>query len=831
MAFLLTDLRHALRMAGKTPGVTLVAVLTLGLGIGAVTSIFSLANGVLLRPLPFQEPDRLVAISEGLPRLDYPVIPFSPPDFDAYSRMNRTMSGVAAYDNRQVELSGVAQPEWLVAARVTPNLFPLLGVEPAVGRVFTRDEGEGRRPVVILGHALWQRTFAGDRRVLGRTIVIDRTAHEVVGILAPKFEFPPRGEGASWAAFNNQPADLFLPKGFTPEDLRNYGNQFASSVIGRLRPGVTIEQARAEVEGLVKRIEEAYPAEVRTEAKFKLQLWVSPLKQAIVGGVRPLILVLFGGVVLLLLVGCANIANLLLARGTTRQREFALRAAMGAGRRRLAAQLLTEGALLGLAGGALGVLFAMWGTDALVAALPVNIPRAEAVQVDTTVLAFAFAASLATSLIFGLAPAVPFARENRAEALREGARGATMGRRTSRLLGGLVAVQFALALVLAIGGGLLARSLVRLLATDPGFSPAQVLTLSATLPASSYPEARQVRTFYDQLVERLARLPGVEQVGGGTSLPMNTTENRMFSVERPAAGAGRASGSTTLVCVNGNYFPALGIRFVAGRAFTAAEMTPDAPPVVIVNQTLARLFFDAGRAVGERVKWGGARSDAPWMTIVGVVADVKQASLDSAVTPSIYRPFAQAGDEEIASFFRFMDVAVKARGIDPMSLVPAVRREVREMDASLPIANVRTMERVVTNTVRPQRFYTVLIAAFAGSALLLAAIGLFGVLATAVARRTPEIGVRVALGASPRSVFQLVLGSGLLYAALGLVAGVAAAAAATRVLSGFLFGISAFDPLTFAAGTLVLAAVAIAAGYLPARRATRIDPIVALRAE
>ena len=831
MSFLLTDARHALRMAGKTPGVTIIAVLTLAVGIGAVTSIFSLANGVLLRPLPFEDPERLVAISEGLPRLDYPALPFSPPDFDAYSRFNKTMVAVGAYDNRRVELSGVSQPERLVAAKVTPNLFPLLGVKPVLGRVFTADEGTGARHVAILSHALWRRTFGGDPRLLGRTIVIDRTPHEVIGVLAPRLEFPPRGEGASWAAFNNQPADVFLPKGFTAEDLAGYGNQFNSSVIGRLRPGVTLEQARAEAEALVARLEDAYPAEVRTEAKFKLQLSVSPLKQAIVGSVRPLILVLFGGVVLLLLVGCANVANLLLARVTSRQREFALRAAMGAGRHRLIGQLLTESALLGLAGGVLGVLLAMWGTDLLVASMPVSIPRAEAVRVDTAVLLFAFVASLVTTLVFGLAPAVPFARESRGESLREGARGATIGRRSSRLLGGLVTVQFALALVLAIGGGLLARSLVRLLGTDPGFSPAHVLSLSTTLPASSYPEARQVRAFYDGLVERIARLPGVEAVGGGTSLPMNTTENRMFTVERPAAGANRVSGSTTLVCVNGSYFSALGIRFVAGRPFTAAEMKPGSPLAVIVNQTLARLFFDDGNAVGQRLKWGGAASDAPWMTVVGVVADVKQAGLDSAITPSIYRPFAQQADSEIASFFRFMDLAIKVRGIDPMSIVPSVRREVREMDPSLPIANVLTMDRAVGNTVRPQRFYTVLIAAFAGSALLLAAIGLFGVLATAVAQRTQEIGVRVALGASPRSVFQLVLRGGLVYAGLGLVLGCVAAVASMRVLERFLYGISSSDPLTFVAGATVLALVATAAGYLPARRAMRIDPIVALRTE
>ena len=826
MSLLLTDVRHALRMARQSPGFTLIAVLTLGLGIGAVTSIFSLANGILLRPLPFDDADRLVAIYEGLPRLDHPKLSFSPPDLEAYSRLNRSMSAVGAYDNRRVELSGVTQPERLVAAHVTAGLFPLLGVSPALGRLFTADEASGGRHVAIIGDALWTRAFARDPRVLGRTVLLDRTPHEIVGVLPARLEFPPRTEAA-----NNEPADVFLPKSFTPEDLRGYGSQFNSSVIGRLRPGVTVEQARAEAAALVPLIEEPYPPAVRTESNWKLELSVLPLRDEIVGPVRPLILVLFGGVLLLLLVGCANVANLLLARGTTRRREFALRVALGAGRRRLLAQLLTEGAMLGLAGGLLGVLLAMWGTDLLVAALPVGIPRVEAVRVDLTVLAFAVLTSLATALLFGLAPALHFASENRGEALREGSRGSTAGRSASRLLGGLVTVQFALALVLVVGGGLLGRSLIRLLQTDPGFSPEHVLSLSTTLPSASYREASQVRAFYDQLVERLARIPGVEAAGGGTSLPMNATESRMFTVERPAAGADRSSGSTTLVCVAGRYFEALGIRMVAGRSFTAAEMKPGTPGVVVINQNLAHRFFPGGDPVGQRIKWGGAQSPAPWMTIVGVAADVKQAALDSELAPSVYSPFAQQPDGVIAGFFRFMDLAIKVRGIDPTAIVPGVRSEIRNLDPSLPVANVLAMERLVSNTVRPQRFYTVLIAAFAGSALLLAAVGLFGVLATRVAQRTQEIGVRVALGASRASIFQLVLGSGLVYAGVGLGLGTVIALASTRVLSRFLYGVSPFDPVTFASAATVLALVALVAALLPARRATRIDPIIALRAE
>lgn len=822
----MTDARHALRMARKTPAFTATAVLTLALGIGAVTSIFSLANGVLLRPLPFERPDCLVFVWEGIPRLDYPTFPFSPPDFALYGKLNRTLEGTGAYGNERTELSGVSQPERLVSARLTANLLPLLGVRPALGRAFTEEEAKTGRPVALVSHALWRRAFAADPRILGRSILLNRTPYEIVGVMPAGLEFPPRGP-----QFNADPADVFLPKTFTADELQQYGQGFKFNVIGRLKPGVTVEQAQAEAVTLVPRLEEAYPAEALSDPRFRLALSVAGARKEIVGPVQPLILVLFGAVALLLLVGCANVANLLLARASSRQREFALRAAVGAGRTRLVGQLLTESVMLGLAGGGLGVLLALWGTDLLVAALPVSIPRVESVRVDVSVLGFAVALSILTAVIFGLAPALRLARDSRCDTLREGARGTTPGRGHSRLLAGLVTVQFALALVLAVGGGLLGRSLIRLLATDPGFEPGQVMTFATQLPASTYSRAQQIRAFYEHLVDEVNGLPGVKVAGGGTAMPMTSTEVRMFSVEHPVGGAQQASASTSLVCVQGDYFGALRIPVRAGRAFSRLEMTAASMPVVMVSESLARRAFPGRNPVGERIKWGGVQSQAPWMTIVGVAGDVKQADLDAPMTPAVYAPFAQVSDPVIEGFYRFMDLAVRVDGVEPLSVVAAVRRKVRELDPALPMANVRTLEQVVADTVKPERFYTLLMNAFAGSALLLAAVGLFGVLATSVAQRRQEIGVRIALGARSVQVLGLVLRQGLLYAGLGLGLGLVASLAAARLLGGFLYGVTPSDPVTFVGVGVVLGLVALVASYLPARRATRVDPVVALRAE
>jgi predicted permease len=823
----LADARYALRIARKSPGFTAVAVLTLALGIGAVTSIFSLVNGVLLRPLPYAEPDRLAYVTEAFPKMGMTGLPFSPPDLLALQSLSRSFSGMGAFSSEERELSGIEQPERIQTADVSANLFALLGLQPQIGRSFTADDERQQRPVVVLSHALYRRAFGADPKVVGRPIVLDRVSYTIAGVLAPGVEFPPRG-----TRFNNVPADAFTLLTFTEEQRRGYGNGFNVSVIGRLAPGVSLTQAQAELDGLVPRLQEPYPANIKSDPRFSLGLGVVLMRDAMVGRSRPLLLILLGAVALLLVVACANVANLLLARAASRTREMALRTALGAGRGRVVRQLLTESLMLGLVGGGIGVLIALWGTDLLLGALPISIPRSEAIQVDLPVLAFAIALSLLTSMVFGLVPAWNLVRHERASDLREGTRGATMGRGRARLLGGLVVTQFALALVLAVSGGLLVRSFVRLLATDPGFRPEQVLTVSTRLPSASYANATQIRNFYRELVERANRIPGVTVAAGGTALPMETTEQRMYTAERPIDPSRQSVTVTTLSCVEGNYFKALGVAIKAGRFFSPQEMQAGlAPRAVIVNETLARKTFGSRDPVGERIKWGSVQSTGQWMTIVGVVADIKHGSLDSAPIPTVYRPFAQVPDEEMTGYFRWLNLAVRAEGASATTLAAALGRQVREMDRSLPVSDVQWLEQRVVASVKPQRFYTLLMAGFAGSALLLAAIGLWGVLAMMVSQRTQEIGVRLALGATQGSVIAMVLRQGLGYAALGGLLGLAGAAAGARLLSGFLYQVSVFDLPTFAGATVVLALVGLAASYLPARRATKVEPVIALRAE
>ena len=820
------DIRYSLRLSLRHPGFTAVAVLTLAFGVGAVTSIFSLASGVLLRPLPYTEPSQLVALFEAFPKLQAGGLPFSPPDLETVRRLNQSLASLAAFDNRERELSGVAQSERIMTARTTRQLFPLLGVRTALGRTFTAEDEAAGRTVAVISDGLWRRAYAADPRVLGRTLMLDRVPHTIVGVLPAGIDFPPRGP-----QFNSEPADVFVPRIFTPDELSAYGNGFNESVVGRLKPGVSIERLRAELGTLVARLEEPYPGELKADPRFGLGLSAEPLGETIVGNVRPLLLVLLGAVGMLLLVGCANVANLLLVRASGRQREFAMRSALGAGRPRLIRQLLVESAILAAGGGLLGVIFALWGTDLLVAGLPISVPRQESIRVDLPVLAFALMVSLATTLIFGLAPALHLTRHSTSESLKEGGRGSTAGRRRSRLLAAVVTAQFALALMLSIGGGLLMRSFARLLATDGGFRAEQVLTVSTRLPEATYPTGPQVRAFYRELVDRVGRLPGVTVAAGSTALPLVTTERRMFSLEHPPESGARTMAITALVCVQGEYFKALRVPIRQGRPFADADSKSGMPPVVVVNETLARQFFQGSDPVGQRIKFGGAQSDAPWMTLVGVVADIKGGPLNEPVLPTIYQPFAQTNDVEVAGFFRWMDLAIRAEGVEPTALVTGVRRAVRELDAALPISDVLTMEQRVANSVKPQRFYTLLISSFAWSALLLAAIGLWGVLATSVAHRRQEFGVRLALGAGPGQLIRIVVGQGMLYAGTGLLIGLAGAAGASRVLARFLYQVEPTDPLTFATVGLLLALVGLLASYLPAVRATRVDPLTALRHE
>jgi len=826
MTGFLGDIRYAVRLTQKNPGFTALAVVTLALGIGAVTSIFSLVNGVLLQPLPYAQPDRLAMLSEAFPRMETTAVPFSAPDYDAVARLNRSLVETAAFENRQIELSGIEQPEQVDAVAATANLFSLLGIQPALGRVFTTEEERQRREVAVISHGLWRRVYGRDTKVLGRQLRLNRVNYSIVGVLPASIEFPPRG-----IPFNNHPGEVFTPRSFSSEELQNYGSGYNASVIGRMKPGITIEHVRADLTSLVPRLEEAYPADLKSDPRFALGLSADTLRHAVTGQSRFLLLVLLAAVGMLLLVGCANVANLLLARADARQREFALRVALGADRRQVVQQLMIESLLLGLAGGLVGVLFALWGTDLLVAGLPVSIPRPEAIRVDLTVLAFALGLSILTALAFGLAPALRVARRA-SEALKEASRGNTMGRGGSRLLAGLVTAQFALALVLSIGGGLLIRSFVRILATSPGFQSEQLLALDTSLPRSTYPSAQQVRGFYREMVERARRVPGVKLAAGATALPMETTERRMFSLERPGEVGNRPAAVTALVAIEGDYFRTLCVPFRRGRSFLGFEMTPGSPLVVIVNETLARQSFRDRNPVGERIKWG-PRDDAsaPWMTIVGVVADIKHGRLNEEAFAVVYQPFAQVRDAQIEGFFRFMSLVVQADGVLPAALGSAVTRQVHELDASLPVSRLTTMAQRVADTVKPERFYTFLMATFAASALLLAAVGLWGVLSLSVSRRTAEIGVRVALGAGRGRVIRMVLAQGMLYAVIGVALGLAGSFAFAQVLRSFLYELTPTDALTFIGVSVLLVLVALGASFLPALRATRVDPMVALHTE
>jgi putative ABC transport system permease protein len=759
-----------------------------------------------------------VMVFEEIPAASSGPIGFSPPDFAFFERQqNRTLAEIAAFSNRTYELSGVDEAERLIGARVSPGLFPLLGVQPALGRNFTRPENEPGHNVVILSHGLWRRKFGGDSAMIGRVVTLDRQPYTVVGIMPAGFEFPHRGPVG-----NNQPAELWVPIAFAPWELRAWTSMYNHSVLARLNPGVTLEQARGEVKAMVSRLEEAYPA----AARLDLDATVQSFRTEVIGRTQTLLLVLMAAVGMVLLIACADVANLLLTRAGERQPEMAVRTALGAGRMRLVRQLFTESLLLALTGGVLGLTLAALSTDLLVRFSPVSLPRATEISIDSRVLGFALLLCLGTAVVFGLAPAWEAARGDIGEVLKEGGRRSTPGRRRRLLLSALVVSQFALALVLLIGAGLLARSFVSLLATHPGFRPERVLSMSVSLPGRSYSKAGQIRNFYRSLIERVEALPGVHAVAAATDLPLVVRERRGFTPDvEVASGIPRVIAH---VWVLGDYFEALGIQLKKGRFFTRQD-GQTGERVIIINETMARRFWPGQDPVGRRMKWGGTNSQAPWMTIVGVMADVKHGPLQTETIPQTVEPYLQVGDAMV-SLLSSLTLVVRT-DVDPTRLIAAVRQEIRALDAALPVANIQTLEQHVHKSVAPQRFNTFLLAIFALLALILAAIGIYGIMARSVTRRTHEIGVRMALGAQRKDVLRLVVRQGMLLAFLGMATGMAAALAVTRVLSSFLYNVEPRDPLTFAGVAVLLGLVALLACYLPARRATRVDPVIALRYE
>jgi putative ABC transport system permease protein len=827
------DLRYGFRILLKRPGFAAVAVLTLALGVGVNTAIFSVVDAVLLRPLPYPQSDRLVMLWTTMRSQGIPTSGSALPDYREWRDRCRSFEGLAGFYYSDFNLAGGgAEPERAQGARVTANLFPVLGVRPALGRAFLPEEEQfGRHHVVILSHGLWQRRYGGDPEVVGRAVSVGGEAYTVVGVM-------PEGT----AFFDNQPAvELWTPISFAPGDRMDSRNNYFVYLVGRLKDGVTLEQAQAEVSAIAVQLQQ----EAKEGPGFGGL--VVPLHEQLVGDVRTILLVLLGAVAFVLLVACVNVANLLLARATTREKEFAIRASLGASRGRIIRQSLMESLLLGLAGGGAGLLLAGWAMGALVALLPSSLPRHNAIEVDGRVLAFTLLISLLTTLVFGLLPALQAARSDAQSALAEGGRGGTSGRRRSRLRDLLVAAEVALALVLLVGAGLMIQSFVRLSRVDTGFSARNVLTMRVSLSDAKYPLPLNVNSpppaavgFYDQLLERVRGLPGVQAAGVSTILPLGAGNGwgKLFSVEgHPAPASIDQVPNVRFALVSPDYFRALGVAVRGGRAFDEHD-TEKSQPVAIINETAARRFFPDEDPLGKTVWLGPPENLLPppppgednhfvRRTVVGVVADVKGSNLSRAAQAEVYAPYKQNKREGWNNNFM---LAVRAGG-EPKELLPAIRAQVRALDPEQPVTDVATMEERLGRSLSQQRFTTLLLGLFAGVALLLAAVGVYGVMSYAVAQRTHEIGIRMALGAQGRDVLRLVVRHGMLLTLAGVGAGVACALALTRVMSSLLYGVSATDPLTFAGVPVLMALVALAACLAPARRATRVDPMVALRYE
>jgi predicted permease len=818
MNALIQDLRYGVRMLIKKPGFTVVAIIMLALGIGANTAIFSLINGLLLRPLPYRDSDRLAIIWTHSPGAnvaqDWP----SPGQYNAVVQHNSTFEEIAILHGSNIILTGEGEPERLGVIRTSSNLFSLLGTTPALGRLFLPEEDVGEKPTtVILSYGLWQRRYGGDTGVLGRSLTLNGQSYTVVGVMPADFSL---GYEVMPTVGSVEQADLLLPLPMTAADFNEHGDE-NYNMLARLKPGVTIKQAQAELDAVVQGLEQQYPDRYPESRRFSFS--VRPLLEQVVGDVRPALLVLLGAVGCVLLIACANVANLMLARAAAREREMAVRTALGAGRWRVVRQLLTESALLAVAGGALGLLVAVWSLDGLRWLNPGNIPRMHDIRIDGRVLAFTFIAALLTGVLFGLVPALRSSRINLSDSLKEGGRSMVAGG-NHRLRSLLVVAEMALSLILLIGAGLLIRSFLRVQQVEPGFSPQNVLSLRLATIGTAYAEEPRRRVFYQQLWERLGRLPGVESVGGASVLPLSGGIGwGSITIEGydPAATGQEAIQADQRFASIG-YFETMKIPLISGRFFTTQD-SKDSLPVAIIDEKMARTYWPGADAVGKRFKRGGTNSKAPWLTVVGVVASVRQYALDTDSRVAFYTPHEQTLGSTMFVVLRMAN--------DPRSLIAAVTGEARAMDPNVPIYDVKTMEQRVSESLARRRFAMVALGLFAAVAMTLAAIGIYGVMSYTVTERTREIGIRMALGSPTRNVMRLVVGQGMALAGVGIAIGLAGAFAATRLMASLLYGTSATDPLTFLFISLVLTGVALAACFVPARRATRVDPMIALRYE
>jgi putative ABC transport system permease protein len=799
------DLHYTFRRLRRNRGFAAVAIATLALGIGANSAIFSVVNAVLLRPLPYFESHRLVGVyhvSQGRRAV------MSPANFLDLREQSRTLEDLAAVDPTEVTITGAGDPVRVRGSEVSATFFDVLRVRPVLGRTFASDENEpGKDKVVVLGYGLWQQRFGGRRDIIGSRVSVDATPRTIVGVMPAGFSYPSEHE-------------LWLPIEYNP-DTRNARGAWYLRVIARLAPGASAEQSASEIATLGKALQKAYPRQ-NTDVDFT----TFPLHEALIGDLRPALLVLLGAVGFVLLIACANVANLLLARAVARETELAVRTAMGAGRGRLMRQLLTESLVLGIAGGLAGLLIAAWGAHVLVSLQPDDVPRLNEVAIDRRVVIFTMAVSVLTSLVFGAIPALQTTRGSLAGSLKDGARSVMVARGSARTRATLVVAEMALAMMLLAGAGLLVKSFGRLQAVDPGFRPDQTLSFELSLPSTIYGEPARISSFYDRIVERTRGLPGVTAAGGVMGLPLSGLS---FSISfrvagRPEPPPGQVPDMEVRVATPG-YFLTLGVPLKRGRLFTDAD-DAEAPRVVILSEAAATRHFPNEDPIGKRIElgWGrGAGTPRAGGEVVGIVGDVREYGLDEEYPAEIYLPMRQRPVGRMT--------IVARTAVPPLGLADQVKHAVSELDPNLPVSNVRTVEQVVAESIAQPRFYMLLLAAFAAGALVLAAIGIFGVMSCSVAQRTREIGIRMALGAGGTTVVSMVVRQAMLLAFTGLALGVAAALALSRTMTTLLFDLSPTDPLTFATVTTILALVALVATWLPARRAASVDPMVALRAE
>jgi putative ABC transport system permease protein len=814
---MLNELRLAFRSLRHSPGFSLVAIVTVALAIGASTAVFSLINALLVRPLPYQAPDRLVLLWEKFSAQGLDRIPVSASEYLDYTREIKSVE-IAGFDYVDLNLTAGDMPERIPGAAVTPSLFSVLGIQPSKGRVFTPNEfGEGNDNVVLISERLWKRKFNSDPGLIGNQLSINGRSLTVIGLMPEKFQFPLPIFNLQGGIFG-QRVDIWKPLAFTKNDLESRGSR-SYGVIGRLHPGVTLPQAQAELDTIIANWYQRFPDSYEPATKFGAAFY--RLHDQVVGAMRTALFILLGAVAVVLLIACANLTTMLLARAGAREREFAIRVALGAGPARLLRQMLTESVLLSLIGGIAGALLAIWGLDLLRAIGTQTVPRIAEANLDLRVLIGTLVVSIGTGVLIGFLPAISSAKPELTEALKEGGRASTTGARRNRVRNTLVVAEVALALVLLVGASLLLKSFVRLQNVDPGFDPRNVLTVEMSLPVAKYARGKPVSDFYAEFIRRVQALPGVEAAALTSILPLSgTNSDSSFAIEGRDQTEEKVYSDEEIRSVTPDYFRALKVPLLQRRFFNERDKA-DAPKTVIVNQAFAKKWFANQDVIGKRITFSDPRKpNIEWTTIVGLVGDMRHRGLELEAKPEYYLPHEQ-------SAYRGMILAVRSKQ-DARSLTATIRKELRQLDPELPAANVRTLEEVASDSIAPRRLSVALLGVFTAVALVLASVGIYGVMSFLVVQRTHEMGVRMALGAQRHDVLLLIIGRAVRLVLIGTVAGLILALLSTRALSALLYNVGAFDLPTFLIVTLVLATIALLASYIPALRATKADPMIAL---